>query len=68
MGSSDRRVPVSLRVPKSMDDWFELVSTKSIIVEGKTVTIRKNKSELYLQALEFALESAEIWLRNKPRV
>lgn len=65
--SADRKIPVSLRVPKSVDDFFERISTKSITIEGVegSVLLRKHKSDMYLQALEYALEHAEDWLRHK---
>ena len=61
----ERKVALSLRVPKTVDDFFQLVCVKTIVIGGRSVTIRKSKTDLYLQAIEYALENAEDWLKSK---
>ena len=61
---SDKKVVISIRVPKSVDSFFEMVSTKTIETMGKRVVVTVPKSDKYLEAIIYAMEHSDDWLRK----
>ena len=57
-------VPVTLRVPKSMDDFFENMRHRQIKVKGVSISLDDSKTEIYLRALRFSVHHAEEWLKD----
>jgi hypothetical protein len=63
MRASDKKVPVSISIPYSMDQFFERARNKIIEVGSERVELTKTKNDLINRALEYALAHAEEWLK-----
>jgi len=59
---SDVQVPVTISIPKSMDQFFERVSRKVIQVGEERIELKKKKTAVLVRALEYSLEHAEEWI------
>lgn len=55
--ASDKKVHVNLSVPSNIDQFIEGLRYKNIVIEGKTITIKKDKSSIYLVLIEYGLEN-----------
>ena len=59
-----RNVQVSLRVPASVDAFFEQVRHRTLEVRGQKIQMDESKSDIYIKGLKFAIHHCEEWLKE----
>jgi hypothetical protein len=60
--SSKIKVPVSLSVDSDVDKFIEQCSNEIININGREIKTNKSKSQIYNDAILYALKHVDEWL------
>ena len=63
MRRGDVQVPVTISIPKSMDDFLARMCRKVIQVGDEKMVIERKKTQLIARGLEYAMEHCEEWIK-----
>ena len=56
---------ITLSVDKDIDEFFENFRTKTLIIQDQEIRMTKTKTELYTDAIRYAMQNADKWLFDK---
>lgn len=55
---------ISLSINKDVDDFFESLRFKVIVIDGKKIQLTNTKNEIYNRALEYAMIKINDWFHT----
>ena len=61
---ADRKVAVTVRLPSSVDSFFERMRHRTVEVQGVKVQMDSTKSELIARAIRYSVQHAEEWIKD----